>query len=164
MTASPMSWYKSSSASYVILRLDESSQSQTNIGLRPCEIRNQLIGIRIGTGHPCNKVIYRLSSRKQYSFDVLEVNVGKNPSATTDQTETAYVSRETQVFILKTDNKGIYSFSPHPREWCLECNYSEEDSSIALGIHDCSTVSSIIGDKLTNQPLCNVSLYLAFTC
>ena len=161
-----MSWYKSNSASYVILRLDESSQCHTNIGLRPCEIRNQLLGTLIGTQPPCNKIVYRLSSRRQYSFDVLEVNIGKSTSPATDRTETACVTRETQVFILKTANNGMYSFSAHHREWCLECNYSEEDSSIALGIHDSSAVSSIIGEityQFIHQPLCNISFYSSFT-
>jgi hypothetical protein len=144
-----MSWYTAPPAKYVILRLGEKSPAFSNCGVKPSDVKNQLIGTRVSLLKPFNEIVYHsASSQKDYSFTVVEVSLGnksKNGSNPA-RSETAVISRMTQVFLSNSNQNGVFCLSPDPKDWFLDSPYSEDDSALALRLHDPSTVRCIIGD------------------
>lgn len=144
-----MSWYTDPPAHYVILRLGEKSPASSLSNLRPSDVKNQLVGTRVGILKPFNEVIYHSgTNQKDIYFAVVEVSIGNRNTGIVASSQNAVISRMTQVFFLNSDHNGVYCFSPDPREWCLESPYSTDDSTIALSLHDPSTVRAIIGENI----------------
>lgn len=139
-----MSWYTVPSAEYVILRVSDKSLHAPNT-TRPCDIRNQLVGAKVGTKEPFNEVRY-ISSQRTFFYEVIEISTNKR---TQSDNEVALISRTTQIFVTnleKWECKDIFCFSPQERSWELLCPYSEEDFLLALQLHDPTVVSSLLGD------------------
>jgi hypothetical protein len=137
-----MSWYTIPPAQYVILIPPSSFCSST----RPSDIRDQLIGTRVGTEEPSNTVRYVPKKNKVYVFKVAEVSTGnKEFSSTQSMTVDAVISRTTQVFLVRSKNERVYSFSSNAKDWRFVCSYSQENSALALRLHDPCIVSSLLG-------------------
>lgn len=137
-----MSWYTIPPAQYVILIPPSSFSSST----RPSNIRDQLIGTRVGTEEPLNTVRYAPNKKKKYVFKVAEVFIGNKEFSSTESTsEDAVISRTTQIFLVRSKNERVYSFSPNANDWRFVCSYSQEHSALALRLHDPCIVSSLLG-------------------
>lgn len=144
-----MSWYSAPPAHYVILRLGENSAAFLNSGIKPSDVKNQFIGTRVATLKPHNELVYHsASNQKEFSFTVAEVSLGNKNAPGLARSEAAVISRMTQVFLSNSNQNGVFCFSPDPRDCCLNSPYSDDDSAVALGLHDPSTIRSILGDFL----------------
>jgi hypothetical protein len=157
-----MSWYTAPPAQFVILRLGEKSPAFSNSGIKPSDVKNQLIGTRVGILKPFDEVIYHsASSQKDYAFTVVEVSLGNKNASNLARSETAVISRMTQVFVSNSNQIGVFCFSPEPSDWCLDSPYTDEDSALALRFHDPSTVRSILGDypSFLHNDFCTLPFY-----
>ena len=145
-----MSWFTAPPAQYVILRLGEKSPAFSTGGIKPSDVKNQLIGTKVGTLKPFNEVVYKsASNQKDFSFTVVEVSLGNKNASYLARSETAVISRMTQVFLSNSNQNGVFCFSTYSRDFCLHTPYSDDDSALALRMHDPSTVRSILGNTLT---------------
>ena len=161
-----MSWYCISPAHYIVLISSTpplpaaASSSSSSLSLpsipatpfpssvKPSDIRDQLIGTRVGLGEPFNVVKYVSKRNKVFLFQVVEVSCGSRSSSTKPTTSNdALVSRMTQVFLVKSKNERVYSFSSNAQDWRFVSPYSQEDAAIAVRLHDPCIVSTLLGNS-----------------
>ena len=143
-----MSWYTTPSAEYIILALNDTSSSSSSLSIRPCDIRNYLIGFKVGNKQPFNQVVYSPNKKKNVSFEVVEVSVGCKTNVLRSNVE-AVVTRSTQIFLIRSGQSNenrMFCLSPASSSWYLEIPYSERDCLVSLKLHDPTVASSIIGD------------------
>lgn len=143
-----MSWYTIPPAEYVILALKGLSSSDSNESIRPCDVRNNLIGFKVGTKQPFNEVRYPSNNSAVIIFEVVEISIGRMTQSFLSNIE-AVVTRNTQIFLVrsgKSKNYRMLCFSPGSSSWHLDVPYSESDCLVALKLHDPTVVSSMIGN------------------
>lgn len=141
---SEMSWYSTPSAKYVVISLDhdyhKNSIAITNV--RPCDIRKQLIGFKVSTIHPYNKVKYQ-SNGKVIHLKVITISVTYD---TDERVLEGYISRDSQLFIVRSQCNMAFSFSYDYNNWCFDSHYDENHISRAIHIHDPVLVSTMLGN------------------
>ena len=148
VTITDMSWYTTPAAEYIILALNDASSSSSSLSIRPCDVRNYLIGFKVGNKQPLNEVSYSPNKKKPVSFEVVEVSVGCKTKELRSNIE-AVVTRSTQVFLIRlrqSSQNRMFCLSPSSSSWYLDIPYSERDCLVALKLHDPTVASSIIGD------------------
>lgn len=188
-----ISWYSYPSANYVILSINDNTSSSNekntnnnnnNISrdnnlfssinhIKPCDIRNQLLGTKISSKPYHNEVKYMIPS-KVINFQVLKISTSSSSSfqknenrensevITTKEKSTeaiskmddayeAVITRTTQIFIAQSDQLNadmIFSFSHNTNDWMMSNAYSREHVEVALSIHDPTLVSTLLGTSI----------------
>ena len=164
-----MSWYTIEPARTVILRLEDCSLFHLHSNIRPCDVRNQLLGTKVGTRQPFNLVQYNVNKKRTITFKVIDIKIGRECDNLNDNIRNrdgdivAIINSNTQIFLTHTEqskqleqsqqlkqlkqseSSRIFCFSPHASTLYFHDINSEVENVLSLRLHDPTVVSIITG-------------------
>ena len=161
-----MSWYTIEPARTVILRLEDCSLFHLHSNIRPCDVRNQLLGSKVGTRQPFNLVQYNVNKKRTITFKVIDVKIGRECDTLNDDIRNrdgdivAIINSNTQLFLTHTEqseqskqlkqseSSRIFCFSPHASTLYFHDINSEVENVLSLRLHDPTVVSIITGKNI----------------